>query len=44
MSRGDLTDVQWERIRPLLPPERPPKGSKGGKPYVDQRRPLNGLR
>ena len=43
MGRGDLTDVQWARINPLLPPERPPKGSNGGKPYVDHRRTLNGL-
>ena len=43
MSRGDLTDTQWERIQPLLPPERPPKGSKGGKPYGDHRRITNGM-
>ncbi len=43
MDRGDLTDAQWARIRPLLPPERPEKGSKGGRPAVDHRRTLNGM-
>src|SRR6185295_18471465 len=23
---GELTDVEWERVRPLLPPQRPPTG------------------
>lgn len=32
MARGDLTDAQWERLRPLLPPE--PSG-KRGHPYAD---------
>src|ERR671916_3321604 len=43
MSRGDMTDVQWERLQPLLPPQRPAKGSKGGRPAVDHRRILNGM-
>src|SRR5687767_9573776 len=43
MSRHDLTDAQWKRLEPLLPAERPPKGSKGGKPYVGHCRVINGL-
>ena len=43
MCRHDLTDRQWERLEPLLPPQRPPKGSKGGNPFVDHRRVINGL-
>ena len=41
--RHDLTDRQWARLAPLLPPQRPPKGSQGGKPFVDHRRVINGL-
>ena len=43
MNRGDLTDTQWARIEPLLPPRRPPKGSKGGRPRTDDRPMLNGI-
>ena len=43
MSRGDLTDAQWARLQPLLPPQRPAKGSKGGRPAEDQRRIINGM-
>ncbi len=43
MSTGDLTDAQWERLEPLLPPQRPPKGSKGGRPAVGHRQIINGL-
>jgi transposase len=39
MNRGDLTHTQWERLQPLLPPQKP----KTGRPAVDHRRPLNGL-
>ncbi|MDP8925928.1 MAG: IS5/IS1182 family transposase, partial [Actinomycetota bacterium] len=28
MDRGDLTDEQWERLRPLLPPQK----TKTGRP------------
>ncbi len=42
-TRHDLTDQQWARLAPLLPPQRSPKGSKGGKPFVDHRRVINGL-
>ena len=43
MCRHDLTDRQWERLEPLLPPECPPKGSQGGRPFVSHRRTINGL-
>lgn len=43
IRRHDLTDARWARLQPLLPPQRPPKGSKGGKPDVDHRRVINGL-
>ncbi len=43
VGRGDVPDRQWARLQPLLPPARPPKGSKGGRPYVDHRRTLNGM-
>ena len=39
MHRGDVTTVQWERRRPLLPPQPPTIG----RPAVDPRRLLNGL-
>jgi transposase len=39
MNRGDLTNTQWERLQPLLPPQKP----KTGRPAVDHRRILNGL-
>jgi transposase len=39
MSRRDLTDDQWERLRSLLPPERPPRG----RPPKDHRPIVNGL-
>src|ERR671933_811929 len=43
MCRHDLPDQQYERLEPLLPPERPPKGSQGGRPFVSHRRTSNGL-
>ncbi len=43
MSRGDLTDAQWQRLEPLLPEQRPAKGSKGGRPAEDHRRIINGM-
>jgi len=43
MCRHDLTDRHYERLELLLPPERPPKGSQGGRPFVSHRRTLNGL-
>ncbi len=43
MHRGDLTDAQWERLQPLLPPQRPAKGSTGGRPRNDDRPIINGI-
>ncbi len=40
MSRGDLTDAQWERLSPHLPQE---KTGKRGHPYTDHRRVVNGI-
>ena len=37
--RGELTDRQWERLEPLLPPERP----RTGRPNVEHRRIINGI-
>jgi putative transposase of IS4/5 family DUF4096 len=34
-----LTDAEWERIRPLLPPQKPPTG----RPRHDHRTVLNGI-
>jgi hypothetical protein len=36
---GELTDAEWERIRPLLPPQRPPVG----RPNHDHRTVLSGI-
>jgi transposase len=43
MHRGDLTDTQWERLQPLLPPQRRGKGTKGGRPSIDHRQLINGI-
>jgi transposase len=43
MHRGDLTDAQWARLQPLLPPQRHGKGTKGGRPNIDHRRIINGI-
>ena len=37
--RGELTDQEWERLEPLLPPERPERG----RPNVEHRRIINGI-
>jgi transposase len=39
MNRGDLTNTQWERLQPLLPPQTP----KTGRPAVDHHCILNGI-
>src|SRR4051794_41750300 len=39
MGRFDLTDRQWERLEPLLPPRRP----RTGRPNEDHRRILDGI-
>ena len=38
MNRGDLTNAQWERLQPLLPPQKPTTGH----PAHDHRTILNG--
>jgi transposase len=43
MHRGDLTDAQWVRLQPLLPPQRYGKGTTGGRPSSDHRRIINGI-
>ena len=43
MHRGDLTDAQWARLQPLLPPQQHGKGTKGGRPSIDHRRIINGI-
>jgi transposase len=39
MNRRELTDVQWERLRPLLPPQK----AWTGRPAKDHRLILNGI-
>src|SRR5690349_23017787 len=39
MNRGELTDTQWERLRPLLPPQK----AWTGRPAKDHRLVLNGI-
>ncbi len=43
MNRGDLTDAQWERLQPLLPPQKHGKGTKGGRPSINHRQIINGI-
>ena len=39
MESSELTDAQWERLRPLLPPQKP----RTGRPANDHRTVLNGI-
>src|SRR4051794_29111021 len=39
MSRLDVTDAQWQRLEPLLPPEKP----RTGRPNHDHRRVVSGM-
>ena len=39
MDRHELTDEQWTRLAPLLPPQRPERG----RPNHDHRRVVNGM-
>ena len=39
MNRGDLSNEQWERLKPLLPPQKP----HTGKPSKDHRTVINGI-
>jgi transposase len=43
MHRGDLTDAQWARLQPLLPPQRRGKGTTGGRPSHEHRPIINGI-
>jgi transposase len=39
MRRDELTDEQWERLQPLVPPQKP----RTGRPAQDHRRILSGI-
>ncbi len=39
MGRPELTDAQWEKLRPLLPPQKP----RTGRPAKDHRTVLEGI-
>jgi transposase len=39
MNRGDLTNEQWAKLQPLLPPQKPDTG----RPNEDHRRIINGI-
>ncbi len=39
MYRGDLTNEEWQRLKPVLPPQKP----KTGRPASDHRRIINGM-
>jgi transposase len=39
MRRGELTDRQWERLKQLLPPQKP----RTGRPNLDHRQVINGI-
>ncbi len=39
MKTSDLTDAQWERLRPLLPPQKP----RTGRPARDHRAVIDGI-
>ncbi len=39
MESSDLTDSRWERLRPLLPPQKP----RTGRPARDHRTVLDGI-
>jgi transposase len=39
MHRGDLTNDEWQRLEPLLPPQKPTTG----RPAADHRRIINGM-
>lgn len=40
MARGDLTESEWKRLEPLLPPQ---KSGRRGRPYKEHRRIINGI-
>ena len=39
MDKSELTDAQWDRLRPLLPPQKP----RTGRPSKDHRVVLEGI-
>jgi transposase len=39
-GRGDLSNAQWQRLLPFLPPQKP----KTGRPAIDHRQVVNGIR
>jgi transposase len=39
MRRGELSDKQWKRLAPLLPPQKP----KTGRPNLEHRQVVNGI-
>lgn len=39
MRRGELNDEKWERLRPLLPAQKP----RTGRPNLDHRQVVNGI-
>src|SRR5918994_1955412 len=39
MERSELTDAQWDRLHPLLPPQKP----RTGRPASDHRTVINGI-
>ena len=41
MARGDLTDAEWARLEPLLPPQKDPH-RRGGQ-YRNHRQVINGI-
>ena len=40
MKRGELTDTQWAKLAPLLPPQR---SGRAGRPPHDHRRMVHGM-
>src|SRR5215210_7508797 len=40
MTRGDLSNEQWAKIEPLLPPQ---QSGKKGRPYLPHRQIINGI-
>lgn len=43
MTRTDLTDEQWTKIRPLIPIHLPIHPQRRGRPWADDRDVLNGI-
>jgi transposase len=42
-DRALLTDAQWARLAPLLPPQQPKTGSRGGRPNKDHQLVVEGM-